>query len=335
MMRPPRFWSRPKGQAGPVSAALLPLSWLWRAATARRLRRGPWARMRIPVICVGNLTAGGTGKTPTVAAIVQRLSARGVAAGALYRGYGGRLAGPVEVDAARMTAADVGDEALLTAAFGPTWIARDRAAGVRAMAASGVSLAVLDDGFQNAGVARDLDILVVDAETGFGNGRVIPAGPLREPVEAGLKRAGMILTIGPEAAQERVSAHWPEIDTLPRLRGRLEPLATGMSWTGLRVFAFAGIGRPAKFFDTLKGLGAEIAGTQEFPDHACYSPAILQRLKTDAARLGAQLVTTEKDAVRLPDAFRKEVLALPVRLVLQDWTPLDRELDRLPGAASE
>jgi tetraacyldisaccharide 4'-kinase len=188
---------------------------------------------------------------------------------------------------------------------------------------------VMDDGFQNADLAQDLAVIVVDAEYGFGNGRVLPAGPLREPVEAGLSRAGLVLAIGPAPARERFAAAWPKAARFPRLDGRLAPLATGMDWAGLRAFAFAGIGRPEKFFATLRAEGAEVVATRSFDDHAPYEARILARLLGEARALGARLVTTEKDAVRLPPAFRAEVLTLPVRLVLEDAAPLDAALGRL------
>jgi tetraacyldisaccharide 4'-kinase len=278
------------------------------------------------VICVGNLTAGGAGKTPTVAALVGRLAARGVAAHVVSRGHGGSLEGPVRVDERRHAAADVGDEPLLLAAFAPTWIGRDRAAAARAAAAAGAQAIVMDDGFQNPSLAKDLSIVVVDAATGFGNGRVMPAGPLREPVADGLGRADLVLAIGPPQARSRFAARWPALAALPMAGGTLAPLPTGMDWSGLRAVAFAGIGRPEKFYDTLRNLGAELVATHGFADHARYDARILARLATEAKAKGAQLVTTEKDAARLPPAFRPNVLVLPVRLELDDWSAIDAAL---------
>lgn len=281
----------------------------------------------MPVICVGNLSAGGTGKTPVVIALLERLAKHGPHA--LSRGYGGRLTGPVAVEPAHHTAADVGDEPLLLSAFAPAWIARDRAAGAAAAVAAGAGVLVMDDGFQNPDVAKSLSLLVVDAETAFGNQRVIPAGPLREPVAAGLARADLLVTLGPPAAQHTLLDRVPALTPLPRLRAELRPLEMGMPWAGLRVLAFAGIGRPAKFFRTLEGLGAEIVATRSFPDHAPLGRPVLQRLIRTARDARAQLVTTEKDAVRLPPEIRRDVLVLPVRLSAADWAPLDRALAAL------
>ncbi|MSU90719.1 tetraacyldisaccharide 4'-kinase [Rhodobacteraceae bacterium 2CG4] len=312
-----------------AARALAPAAALWAALTARRVARPPKLRPGVPVICVGNLTAGGTGKTPVVSALLEHFAERGIAAHALSRGYGGSLPGPVRVDPAAHTAAEVGDEPLLLAGFGPAWVARDRAAGAAAAEAAGARVIVLDDGFQNPDLAKDLSLLVVDAEAGFGNGRVIPAGPLREPVAAGLARADLVLLLGPAPARARVLAQWPQLRAVPLAEGSLQPLPTGMSWPGLRCLAFAGIGRPGKFFASLRATGAEVVATRAFPDHAAYSRAVVERLLREAAALGAQPVTTEKDAVRLPADLRPQVLTLPVRLALAERGALDAALGAL------
>lgn len=320
-MQAPAFWSRPRGFA---STMLFPLGAIYAAGTARRVAR-PGEAVGVPVICIGNLTAGGTGKTPTVIALAVRLVDRGIAVHIVSRGYGGSLTGPIRVDAEGHEAEDVGDEPLLLSAFAPTWVARDRLAGARAAVAAGAQVILLDDGFQNPGLIKDLSIVVVDAGAGFGNGCVVPAGPLREPVAAGLARADLTLSIGTAAQQAALAL--PEPPT--RLRGRLQPLATGMPWAGLPVFAFAGIGRPEKFFDTLRDLGVNLKGTEALADHQPLTPALLRRLGERAAQLSAQPITTEKDAVRLPASLRGQVMTLPVRLMLDDWGPLDAALSQI------
>jgi tetraacyldisaccharide 4'-kinase len=314
MRQAPAFWSR----KGSWQAVLLsPLAWIYRLGVRRRLSRNG-ERLNARVICVGNLTAGGNGKTPMVIALAERLLAQGVKVTAVSRGYGGRLEGPHPVDAANDRAAEVGDEPLLLAQFLPVFVAKNRLAGCQAAVKVGAEVILLDDGFQDPSVTKDVSLIVVDAGQGFGNERLIPAGPLREPITSGLARADLVVLIGEGDV------------TLPAaktIRARLQPLETGMDWTGTRVMAFAGIGRPAKFFATLRETGAEVVETVALGDHEDIPHALMQRLRRRAHELDAQLVTTEKDMARLEPALREGILTLPVRLVLEDWTTLDELLD--------
>jgi tetraacyldisaccharide 4'-kinase len=327
-MRAPAFWYRPPDRPGLWPRLLAPLGGLYAAGTARRLRQ-PGHKAQVPVLCVGNLVAGGAGKTPSTLALVERLAARGHAVQVVSRGYGGRLEGPVRVNDQAHTAADVGDEPLLLSAFAPVWVAKDRAAGVRAAEGAGAQAIVLDDGFQNPSVTPDLRVLVVDAARGFGNGRCVPAGPLREPVATGLARADLVLTIGAAPAQQGFDALWGQAIAAPRLRAELKPLQMGMDWHGTRVLAFAGIADPARFFATLAAEGAVVVRGEALADHAPLSDTLLRRLEAEARAAGAQLVTTEKDAARLPPAWRAKVLTLVVRLDVQDWSQVDAALGRL------
>jgi tetraacyldisaccharide 4'-kinase len=307
---------------------LSPLGALYGTGTKYRLANGPRAEIGVPVICVGNINAGGTGKTPTVVALIERLQSQRMTPHVVSRGYGGSEQGPLKVIEGKHSAAKVGDEPLLLSAFADVWIAKNRLKGAKAAAVDGADVIILDDGFQNPALAYDLSLVVIDATRGFGNGHVMPAGPLREPVEQGLKRADALLSIGPDPAQSGFKEMTGIAFPVPHLKGQLEPLRTGMEWQGTRVLAFAGIGNPDKFFATVRGLGADLIKGEPLEDHQPLTKALMTRLMAEAKTLNAQLVTTEKDAVRLPPEFRREVLTVPVRLVIEDWSALDQLISK-------
>jgi tetraacyldisaccharide 4'-kinase len=314
----PEFWA----SDGVLPRLLQPLAWAYATAGAtRQAWTRPW-RAPVPVICIGNLTVGGAGKTPVTLSLAERLQQHGHRVHVLSRGYGGALPGPVAVDVARHDAAAVGDEALLLGAAAPAWVARDRIAGARAAAAAGAGLLLLDDGLQNPSLLKDLALAVVDGGYGFGNRRVLPAGPLREPLAAGLARCDAIVLMGSDEAQVA-----PLAVGKPLLRARLEA-ENAAEFAGRPVFAFAGIGRPAKFFATLEALGARLVARHGFPDHHPYSDAELDRLAAGAAAARAALVTTAKDAARLPPPWRARIGVLRVAVAWEDEAALDAVIAR-------
>ncbi len=301
-MRAPWFWER----GGAVPRLLAPLSALTAGITARRVARPGW-RAPVPVICCGNATVGGAGKTTLALDLARRLVARGVAVHCLSRGYGGRVRTVLRVEPGAHRASAVGDEPLLLAAVAPTWVGRDRAAAARAAVAAGAAVLVMDDGLQNPGLAKDLAFLVVDGAAGFGNGRLLPAGPLREPVAAAVARCRAAVLIG----EDRAGALARLPPALPVLRASL---VAEEGFAGRRVLAFAGIGRPGKLAETLAAAGAEIVGLRPFPDHHAYTDAELDTVLAEAEAVGAEPVTTPKDAVRLPSGYRERVRVSEVRL---------------------
>lgn len=319
-MRSPDFWERD----GVLAHALQPLAAGYKLLDRWNRKRVRTQRAAAPVICVGNLVAGGAGKTPVVLSLMAKLQAWGYKPAAITRGYGGRLKGPLAVVPARHTAADVGDEALLLAAAGPTWLAADRYAAAQAAWTAGADFLILDDGFQNPGLAKDLSLVVVDGGFGFGNGRLLPAGPLRETIEEGLARAQALAILGPDLCglSDRFAGR------LPLLYGELRPRESA-ALQGRRLLAFAGIGRPEKFFATLRAQGAELVECLDFPDHYPYRPDEIDAILALAAGKGARPITTEKDALRLPAKARAAVEVLPVTVAWQDETRLDRLLEGL------
>jgi tetraacyldisaccharide 4'-kinase len=324
-MRAPEFWNGQDLMARLAVAVLSPIGSLYGATVAFKAARARPYRSSVKVVCVGNLTAGGTGKTPIAIAIARALSARQSNAVILTRGYGGLTRGPVIIDAQQDLASDVGDEALVLAAAAPVIVASDRAAGARLAEERGADVIVMDDGHQNFALAKDLSLVVVDSEGGFGNGHMLPAGPLREPVAQGLARADAVIVVGegnlalPNFAKPVLRAHLVPVDVL------------GLS--GQRVVAFAGIGRPEKFFDTLRSLGAEIVEARGFGDHHVFSAAEMARLHAKARAGGAQLITTEKDFARLTPAERPDIRFLPVRAAFEDMPAFEALLDRIAPRA--
>ena len=294
-MREPAFWYRPHS---PLSHVLCPLGALYGAVTAWRMQRDG-VDAGIPVICVGNYHVGGAGKTPTVLALTGLLRELGETPVVLSRGYGGRLKGPVMVDRARHAAADVGDEPLMMARDVPVAVARDRLDSVALAKSQGATVILMDDGFQSPGLLKDASLIVIDSERGLGNGKVFPAGPLRAPLQAQLARTDALVLIGDGRAANDVAAELAKRDK-PELRARMKPVAASLAQlSGKRVFAFAGIGDPERFFRTLHASGIEVARTRAFADHHVFSQDEIAALAAEAQREQLTLVTTEKDLARL------------------------------------
>ena len=316
-MSEPAFWWR-AGTGGPIAL----LAALYGAVAGLRMRaRGRQAGLA--VICLGNLTIGGAGKTPAALAVAQFLHAAHERPFFLSRGYGGRLAGPVRVNPALHRAADVGDEPILLARLAPTVVARDRVAGAAFARSAGASVIVMDDGFQNPSLAKNLSLILVDGRRGIGNGRVVPAGPLRAPLERQLDRAQALIVVGAPDGAARVIERAEE-RKIPLFHGKLEPDQAVVNAIGRRkVLAFAGIADPEKFFATLAAIGIEIANRAGFPDHHRFSAAEALDLVAQARANNLMLLTTEKDLARLTGQPELQQLAthasaLPVRLVIEE-----------------
>jgi tetraacyldisaccharide 4'-kinase len=331
-MREPPFWWR---AAGIEACLLAPVAAIYGAFAAGRLKR-EGCRAGVPVICIGNPTLGGAGKTPTALAVARMLKAAGERPVFLSRGYGGRQRGPLLVAPDRDRAADVGDEPLLLARVAPTVVAHDRVEGAKAAQAAGASIIVMDDGFQNPALAKDFSVLVIDGRRGLGNSRVFPAGPLRAPLDAQLARADAVVLVGAVGEGAAVAGAAAEARKLPLLRAWLEPDREAIAaLAGGRVLAFAGIGDPEKVFATLREAGIAVAATRSFADHHRYTPADARDLCRQADAEGLMLVTTEKDQARLQGEeamveLAARVRVLPVGLVLAQEAALEKLLvDRI------
>ena len=314
-MRAREFWRT----SGLLPSLLSPISWVWTWRTQKRLQNITPYKVRVPVICIGNVVAGGAGKTPVALAVMERLQKLDVSAGFLSRGYGGTINKPTRVDPTIHSAREVGDEPLLLASVAPAWIGADKVKMARLAATSTIDALVLDDGLQNPTIHKDLSILVVDSRYGFGNGRVIPSGPMREPLESAIARIHAIALIGD--ASSALRALLP--NNIPILTARFVPATEDDDISGAPVVAFAGIGQPEKFFETLAGMGCDLVDIVAFPDHHYFSKDEIMRLIDKAAAADAIVVTTEKDFVRIPEEAKSMIRSLKVRLDWDDLAALD------------
>jgi tetraacyldisaccharide 4'-kinase len=325
----PSWWYQPRWSVQAVLAS--PIALVFGLAMPVRFALARAYRSALPVVCIGNFTAGGAGKTPLAIAVAGMLQDMGASPAFLSRGYGGSLAGPHLVHPERDHAGLVGDEPLLLARHAPTVIARDRRAGARFIEAQGAGVIVMDDGFQNPGLEKDVALIAVDAAVGIGNGGMIPAGPLRGPLEFQVRRASAVMLIGDGDAGERLARQIGS--AAPVLRARIEPDADVSALHGTPVVAFCAIGRPDKFFDILRASGLDVARTFRFPDHHVFTNEDATRLMEAARESGARLLTTQKDWLRMPDsrspvgALKQAAGVVPIRLVLDGGS--DQELRRI------
>jgi tetraacyldisaccharide 4'-kinase len=324
-MRDPAFWWR---KAGLLSGLLAPLGAAYGAIAAKRMAAGG-TRASVPVICVGNFTLGGAGKTPTAIALAGLLGEAGERPFCLSRGYGGSVTGPKLVDTHADSAAEVGDEALLLARAAPTIVSRDRVAGARAAEVQGANAIIMDDGLQNPSLVKDFTLAVVDGRRGIGNGRVFPAGPLRAPLAAQLARTDAVLVVGDGGGARDIVKQADERD-LPVFHGRLVPDVAAVADLKLKarkVFAFAGIGDPEKFFATAEAADLTVAQRKAFPDHHRFTAEEAALLIMEAEHDGLALLTTEKDRARMSGdqllaALAQRAHVLPVKLEVREMEAL-------------
>jgi tetraacyldisaccharide 4'-kinase len=323
-MQTPKFWYNQKSSA--LSTLLAPLGQTY-GLTHTLIQKfiRPW-QAPIPVICVGNLVAGGHGKTPAALSIGNILKSNSKTVHFISRGYKGSLSGPLLVDPKLHTANEVGDEPLLLSEIAPTWIGANREASIILAHKMGAEIIIMDDGFQNPSVKKDLSIIVIDGEVGFGNGRLIPAGPLREDIAIGLSRASAVIIIGEDKLDLKSTlsnfATYPVQEPLKVITAQLKPIDNPQLLSKKKVLAFTGIGRPEKFFNTLTKMDCNIVGTKKFSDHHQYTKKEIARLHKIADIENAQLITTSKDYVRLTTLQQKNIVVLPVILDWEDSSSL-------------
>ena len=314
-MKAPQFWYEPNTWKAKF---LYPLGYFYNLLTLLRGKLAKPQSYSCLTICIGNLNVGGTGKTPTTIALAQHFLKKGLQVHVVSRGYKGKFQGTFLVDPQMHKSDEVGDEPLLISEFTSVWVSNKRKNGIAAAENAGAQIVLLDDGFQDPSFHKDFSLIVVDGEKGFGNKKCMPAGPLRENIVQGFKRADALVIVG-----QRIY----KFDTFPThlkiIHSTLKPIETGMNWKEGKYLAFAGIADPSKFFKTLRSLGANLIDCVALSDHQKLDGQVLKRLERKANSAHAQLVTTEKDAVRLSNTYRKKVLSLPVRIEFDDKNELE------------
>ena len=314
-MKAPQFWYEPSSWK---ATFLLPLGHLYNILTYLREKFGSKQKYNCLTICVGNLNVGGTGKTPATIALASYFLEKGLKVHIVSRGYKGKFQGTFLVNPRKHKSNEVGDEPLLMSEFTSVWVSKKRKNGIAAAERAGAQVVILDDGFQDPSFHKDFSIVVVDGKRGFGNKQCMPAGPLRENISQGFKQADALIIIGQMLYKFDIFPNHLKI-----IHSTLKPIETGMNWNEGKYLAFAGIAHPEKFFETLRSVGANVIDCVALSDHQKLDGQILKRLESKAEKAHAQLVTTEKDAVRLPNTFRKKVLSLPVRVEFDNKDELE------------
>jgi tetraacyldisaccharide 4'-kinase len=318
-IKPPSFWDK---SGHPLAMALEPFSWLYRMGTAvHQCTKAPY-RPSVPVISVGNIVLGGAGKTPVTLALAKILQAKGFMPHVISRGYGGAVSKPVQVDLSRHTYQEVGDEPLLLAKVVPTWVSKNRRVAADLAIQAGADVLLLDDAHQNQDLVKDICFLVVNASQGFGNGRIFPAGPLRQSLHSGLRNTTAMIFIGEE--EDALPAQLIDL-SCPLIRAKIAPVEP----IACPVVGFAGLGYPDKFYQTLVKAGYQVLDFISFADHYPYTPEDLQRLKKKAQEMQGLLITTEKDYTRIPEVSREDILTLPVCLTFQEDDKLEKVLQSI------
>ncbi len=313
MLRTPKFWYSKKKYAAFVARTLTPISLIWEFFSTRKISRGKNEKFNIPIICVGNINIGGSGKTPTTIALAKTFLEQNIDVHIVSKGYKGKLKGPKKVSANDQSC-DVGDEPILMSSFAPVWIAKNRRSAVIEAIADGAELLIFDDGFQDTSIKKTVSIITVDSKLAFGNCRVLPSGPLRETIYQGLNRADILLITGTKVNQDSFPKAIPLPSSLKVFHGEINVVKTGIKLDQGKFIAVAGIANPEKFFDSIEAAGGKILKRVELSDHAPFSLGLINRLKKLSLELDAQIITTEKDSVRIPQAERQNFISLPVRL---------------------
>ena len=329
IIKTPKFWFKNKNEINPLLFTLKPFSKIWEVVTKFRLDNGSWEKMPIPVICIGNITVGGSGKTPVTMALQLLLKDMGIRACVVSRGYGGKNKYPHYVTK-KDTFCKVGDEPIILSKKGAVIVSKVKKDGIMKAYKDGFDIVLLDDGYQNSKINKDLSLVVVDSEILFGNEFIFPLGPLREPINSGLSRADAIVLVG-----NNYKINTNKIDNLrteqkiPVLEGCINKKKKSINNENKEVLAFTGIAFPDKFFKTLKNMGYTVVKTMVFPDHYPYTLKDIKKLKNYAENYELKLITTEKDIVRIPKRFHNFIEIIQIEFKFSNSKKIEKMMKKL------